>query len=472
MKASLYLTFLGLTVFLNNTGVSQVHSDHQFKHKSAKSDSISDLKHFFSKGQFNGHARSYWMMTDNQKGLSDFYAWGFGAGIGYETPRILKHFQVGLSGFFMFNLASPNLATPDPKTGQGNRYEVGLFDIKRPNDHEDLDRLEELYVKYNFGKNSKITLGRQVPKTPFINPQDGRMRPTLVEGIVLEWNELKNTKIQAEYLFRISPRSTVEWFKIGESMGVYPAGVGLDGKPSGYVGHIESKGILMGGITQKAGNFTFQLWNTYVENVFNTSFLQAEWKSKPQNKRGWIAGFQAVRQQAIGEGGNPDPAKAYFPAEATSSVFSGRVGYRSPKWDMNLNVTRITAEGRYLMPREWGREPFYTFMPRERNEGMGDTKAFSANLFYKPTQHLKWEASWGYYKLSDVKNVLLNKYGMPSYNQLNISASYHFTGFLEGLDAQLLVVRKNGVGPTYDNARYVYNKVDMSHLNFILNYHY
>jgi hypothetical protein len=27
------------------------------------------------------------------------------------------------------------------------------------------------------------------------------------------------------------------------------------------------------------------------------------------------------------------------------------------------------------MPREWGRDPFYTFMPRERNEGYGDVNA-------------------------------------------------------------------------------------------------
>ena len=94
------------------------------------------------------------------------------------------------------------------------------------------------------------------------------------------------------------------------------------------------------------------------------------------------------------------------------------------------------------MPREWGREPFYTFMPRERNEGMGGVNAVSVNAFYKPQPQLKWEVSWGYYKLSDVKNVFLNKYGMPAYTQLNVGMSYQFKGFLEGLDAQLLVVRQ------------------------------
>lgn len=471
MKVPFLLPLIGIWWSVSSA-VAQVHSDQQYKHKSTPSDTIQDLNHFFAKGHFHGHARSYFMATNNVGGLSDFYAWGVGAGIGYETPRILKHFQVGLSGFFMFNLMSSDLAKPDAKTGQINRYEVGLFDIRRPNDHEDLDRLEELYLRYHFGKKSKITVGRQVPRTPFINPQDGRMRPTLTEAAVVEFNEWKNTKVQLEYVFRISPRSTVEWFRVGESMGIYPVGVGPDGKPSAYANNVESKGVLVGGITHTLGSVTIQAWDTYADNVFNTAFLQVDWKSKFKNKHAWVAGFQAVRQQSVGDGGNHDVTKAYIAPDSRSAVFSGRIGYRSPKYDLNINATRITAEGRYLMPREWGREPFYTFMPRERNEGMGDVNAFSVNAFYKPRPQLKWEVSWGYYKLSDVKNVFLNKYGMPAYTQLNAGMSYQFQGFFEGLDAQLLVVRKDNIGATYDNDRYVFNKVNMSHFNFILNYHY
>ncbi|WP_037299359.1 OprD family outer membrane porin [Runella limosa] len=471
MKVPFLLPLVSL-FYVFHQAEAQVHSDQQYKHKSTSADSINDLNHFFAKGHFHGHARSYFMATDNAGSLTDFYALGVGAGIGYETPRILKRFQFGLSGFFMFNLLSSDLAKPDPKTGQFNRYEVGLFDIRRPNDHEDLDRLEELYLRYHFGKKSKITVGRQVPKMPFINPQDGRMRPTLTEAAVVELNEWKNTKVQLEYVFRISPRSTVEWFRVGESIGIYPVGVGLEGKPSAYANNIESKGILVGGITHTLGPVTVQAWDTYVENVFNTAFVQVDWKSKFKNKHAWVAGFQAVRQQSVGEGGNHDVTKAYMAPDSRSAVFSGRIGYRSPKYDVNINATRITAEGRYLMPREWGREPFYTFMPRERNEGMGDVNAFSVNAFYKPRTQLKWEVSWGYYKLSDVKNVFLNKYGMPAYTQLNAGMSYQFKGFFEGLDAQLLVVRKDNIGATYDNDRYVFNKVNMSHFNFILNYHY
>ena len=33
------------------------------------------------------------------------------------------------------------------------------------------------------------------------------------------------------------------------------------------------------------------------------------------------------------------------------------------------------------MPREWGKEPFYTFLPRERNEGLGNIHAFTVKAF-------------------------------------------------------------------------------------------
>ena len=69
-----------------------------------------------------------------------------------------------------------------------NRYEIGLFDIEDPSNKKDIDRLEELYLKYNF-KNATITVGKQLINTPFINLQDGRMRPTVVEGV---WTEINN----------------------------------------------------------------------------------------------------------------------------------------------------------------------------------------------------------------------------------------------------------------------------------------
>lgn len=208
-----------------------------------------NLQYFFRQGNFYGHARYFFMHTNNSGNLTDYFANAFGMGIGYETGKY-KNFQVGISGFFIYNLYSSDLAKIDTLSGQGSRYELGLFDVENPGNHSDLDRLEDLYIKYNFRK-SNLKFGKQHIRTPFINPQDGRMRPTLVDGLTLTFKELKNTEIELGYIYKISPRSTVKWFNIGESIGVYQAGVNTDGSKSAYAGNIHSKGIYYGGITHK-----------------------------------------------------------------------------------------------------------------------------------------------------------------------------------------------------------------------------
>ena len=124
------------------------------------------------------------------------------------------------------------------------------------------------------------------------------------------------------------------------------------------------------------------------------------------------------------------------------------------------------------MPREWGRDPFYTFIPREKNEGFGDLTAVTVNTFCTIQNHIRLELSAGYFQLPDVKNFTLNKYGMPSYAQVNLGLTYQFENYLKGLNLLLLIARKDQIGETYQNDRFVLNKVNMTHLNLILNYQY
>jgi hypothetical protein len=123
------------------------------------------------------------------------------------------------------------------------------------------------------------------------------------------------------------------------------------------------------------------------------------------------------------------------------------------------------------MPREWGKEPFYTFLPRERNEGLGNVHAAtikaSTKLF---NDNFKTGLGYGYYQLPDVKNYRLNKYGLPSYHQINYDASYNFTNFLKGMELKILLAYKLKQGETYNNSKYIYNKVDMLNCNFILDF--
>ncbi len=442
-----------------------------WKEKGTETDSTSLLS-AFRRGHASGHFRYFFMATDNKGTLTDYHANAVGGGIKFETARF-KNFQLGVSGFFVFNIGSSDLSIPDPKTNQHNRYEIGLFDIEDPTNKKNIDRLEELYIKYHF-KNSVITFGKQLLNTPFINLQDGRMRPSEVEGLWAEINHVKKTKLELGYLYGISPRSTVRWYKAGESIGIYPVGVNSNGSKSGYAGNLESKGILLAGITYQLNDkLKLQLWDQFTGNIFNSAMLQADYEYPLADDAKLFAALQFIRQDAVNNGGNTDPLKTYFTKSSKAYTIGGKAGWKNKRWETSLNYTRITAHARYLMPREWGRDPFFTFLPRERNEGLGDVHAVMARINYKiPSIRLTASAAVGHYDLPEVTNFALNKYGLPSYNQLNIDIRYKFSRLLKGLETQVLYVYKDKTGNSYGNDKYVINKVDMSLWNFVFNYQF
>jgi len=443
---------------------------HMWKGKSKSFYDTGAIAKAFQYGTLQGHFRYFFMNTINEGGLSDYYANSGGGGIRYETAPY-RGLQFAVSGFYIFNLHSSPLGVIDTLAFNGNRYELGLFDIEDPENKKDLDRLEEFYIKYNY-KESHITFGRQLINTPFINLQDGRMRPTGVEGVWFNILDIPKTKIEGGYLWAVSPRSTVRWYYIGESLGLYGVGVNPDGTRSGYSGHINSHYVASLGIHRDIAKHRFHIWNFHVDNLFNSTMFQAD-LNFPKGNGKVIAGLQAIKQYGIENGGNDTVGLRYIDPNATSSVYSARLGWLDPKNQVTLNYTRITKEGRYLMPREWGRDPFYTFMPRERNEGMGDVHAIVAKYTRKlPVNHSQATLMLGHFKLPDIRNFALNKYGFPSYFQANIDLRHQFLGTWTGLEAQILYVHKWGMANDYDNPRYQFNKVDVSNISFVLNYHF
>jgi hypothetical protein len=212
------------------------------------------------------------MSTDNQKKLTDYYANAAGGGLRFETARFYG-FQFAVSGFYTFNLGSSDFTKPDSTTNQFSRYESGLFDIEHPENKVDLDRLEEFYIRYNF-KKSKIVLGRQLINTPFINLQDGRMRPTGVNGVWVNINDFKKIRIEGGWIKSIAPRGTMKWFNPGASIGLYSSGVNIDGSKSDYHNNLKSEGVALMGMTYSINQkLKFQFWDMYVSQIFNTPLI-------------------------------------------------------------------------------------------------------------------------------------------------------------------------------------------------------
>lgn len=462
---------LATLLLLQNISIAQhqeLNEDPKLWGKSKKTVDSNNILYPFQMGTMHGHFRSFYSSTYN-KNSSVEYANAVGGGIQFISKPLLN-LQIGVSGFFVYDAFSTDLTKLHPLSKTLNRYELGLFDVTNPANKTDIDRLEELYIQYNK-KNIAITLGKQLLNTPFINLQDGRMRPTEVQGIWGQWKN-NNKKWYGGWINRFSPRSTVEWYKTNESIGIYSVGVNVDGSKSGYKNNLDSKGVaIIGTDLVFSKNYKLQLLNQYVDNIFNSTFLQFDKAST--NKNNTYYGVQLIKQNVINKGGNEVLSKTYFDPKQSSLVLGARFGIQSNKWDYSFNYTRITKDGRYLMPREWGRDPFYTFLAGERNEGFGDLSAYVVkgryNIKNKP---LIINMAVGYFDLPDVKNYALNKYSFPSYLQYNVDTRYTFNGFLKGWELQLVYFYKKAIGDTYNEPKNYINKVDMGHFNTILNFHF
>ncbi|MBP6397032.1 MAG: OprD family outer membrane porin [Saprospiraceae bacterium] len=426
----------------------------------------------FKHGRVSGHFRSFLMQTQNKGELKDDRALAMGGGLKFETAQY-HGFKFGLSGVYVFDVASTDLLKPDPTTGQANRYEIGLFDLAPKDNELDVSRLEELYLSWKRS-HFTVTLGKQHINTPFINLQDGRMRPTAVDGLWLSGKLTKNIGIEGGFIYGVSPRSTSRYFNVGSSIGLYPGGVTTSGQASAYKGKLEVPGIIYGGMNGPVGKqWKWQTWQMMVINLFYSSYYQLDFTKKVSENSKLYAAAQLIYQQETGSGGVTDDASRYMDKGALALTFGSKISFTKGNGTIALAYNRITPMGRYLMPREWGRDAFFTFMPRERNDGYGDVHAITlqwAKNFVD--QRCKLSLAGGYFDLPDVKNVTLNKYGMPSYAQANVDVRYSFPGWLKGLEGQILYVQKWKIGENYGNDKFVYNKVDMSLLNVVLNFYF
>lgn len=416
-------------------------------------------------GRMEGVVRSVCMSTINKGVLKDDYAVGLSTRLLYET-KSFHGLQIGMGGYTIINAISSNLAEPDKTTKSMNRYELGLFDIEHPTNKYNMNKLEKLYLRYTRFK-STLDIGRIAMNNPFVNSQDGRLGPTAQQGAWLSMKNIKKLTINIGWVNAISPRSTIKWYSVENSIGIYACGVDVNGAKSKYKNNIHSKGLGILNLQYKPGErTTLNVWDGMIENVLNTLMVELNHEGKKINgKYVFYNGIMMIRQDAIHDGGNPDPSLTYVQAGGRSNIVSVQLGWRGEQWNTNFNFTRITAAGRYLMPREWGRDPFYTFMSRERNEGLGDVYAFMLRSTHTG-KRIKQSLAIGYYDLPGKESFGLNKYTFPSYLQLNYDAIYTFMNKWKNLSIRTLIAyKKNAIGSDA-----MINKVEMINLNFISEY--
>ncbi|WP_198037230.1 OprD family outer membrane porin [Maribacter hydrothermalis] len=418
-------------------------------------------------GTLSGQWRTYYMMTSNKGELKDFNALATGGKLKYQY-KLLKNLEIGAAVYNATNLGLQDLTIPDVTTNKLSRYEEGLFDrLDLENDAVFL--LGELHVKYRV-KNHTFTLGRMKVNSPLINPEDGRMIPTLVQGFWYD-HKINNTIMQLGFLNEIAPRSTGKFYGIGESIGTYPEGRNVYGNTALYSNNTASDYILLANVDfEIADNLTVNVWNQYVENIFNSFYLKPSYKitKSVQLEGEWL------HQNKVGNGGSNIDSFRYF-NQNSADVLGLKISYKIKAGLVSLGYDRILPHGQFIAPREWGREDLFSFQKRERSEGTADNHALVVNykkdfLIHKDL-NLNTILSMGKYWKPDVDNAILNKYAMPNYTHVNLDIFFDIKK-LKRFRPELLLTAKIGNGDIPDNPNFYFNKVDMFHLDFVLNYNF
>lgn len=433
-------------------------------------DSVANsLRKSINKGTFTLHKRSNVMTTLNRGDLLDYSAMATGAGIGYYSPT-WKGFHLGMSGFFLFQVFQNNIDIPDPTTNRVNRYEIMLFDMNDLNNKKDLDRMEELYLHYQH-KGFRLRFGRQKFNSPLLNEQDNRMRGNIFSGLQMGYR-WKDFDFTGAFFNQITIRGTVQWYSMQSSLGVYPFGRSPFGVPSEFKGNVRTAGIGVLGVKHKKNKFTSELWNYTADNMFNLSMGQSEFSHKHRGIQHTL-GVQGFFQTAINDGGNPDPVKAFILPNEQTFGLGGKWEVKHQKSAFSFNTLHISNQGRFLFPREWGREIFYATLTRERFEGSGGVSAYT--LKYR--QHYRWkglrsELGASLVNQSDINDFRINKYGVPSYYHFAGIVDYSFSGYFEGMDLRFIAVNKTAQNPGAVPDVFRINRVDLWHFNVVLNYRY
>ena len=444
-------------------------------------------------GKIQGQIRVFTMTEENQDPLHDYEATAIGGKLLYYTPQ-WNNTQAVVGAytthFIQDNISSQNV---EPLAGNKNsRYVVGLVDSTNY-DASSVTNIGEAYVRYQHDKNS-ITLGRMKLDTPFVNPQDGRMIPTFEQGVWATSAVSPQWSFQAGYINAFWVRNTPEWKSVQDSLGLpgYEMGnsaIAGTAVAGNYLSNTSTNGLFIANIRyEPTKNLRLDLWDYYLENIFNLTYGEALY-SHPLQSVEYSYGVQYLHQEQTGDGGNAEDnvaspsnaqkAKSYMQDGESSTTYGVKTALKYEKSKLTIAYTKTTNDGRFLFPREWGKEPLYTFQKRERSDGSGNCHAWLATIEHNFAQQglsgLDMMLGYGEYVKSDPKDWVYNKYGLPSYAQWNIDIFYRFSGALKGLKAEYLVARKVARGETYQipgpaEYNFIFRKNGLTQQNFILNY--
>lgn len=201
---------------------------------------------FIRDTDLRANSRTYWFDED-RFGLDRPRALTTGGSLAYQSGYLADFFQ--LRGA---------LYTSQPL--YANADAGGTWNLSP--DGDGLTTLGQINGRVKLAR-QEITVGRQLVRTPYINPFDVRMIPLTFEGVVLlpeDRGPDQTFDYIASYLTRYKPLNRTEFIPLSEGLGV-----------------TQDEGVLITGASYRANGWNVGLSNYWIKDTLNTAYGEIDY---------------------------------------------------------------------------------------------------------------------------------------------------------------------------------------------------
>ncbi len=173
-----------------------------------------------------------------------------------------------------------------------------------------------------------LVVGRQLVRTPYINPYDVRMIPLTFEGIVLVPEHSAEQKFDyiASYLTQYKPRDTADFESFSNGLGV-----------------AQDEGVLVNGVSYHGSAWNAGIANYWIKDTLNTAYGEVDYTlpfGGGENGPSFRVGVNDLDQRTVGAdliaGGpyNTYQSSARLVASYAGFVFTGAVSQTGDEADI------------------------------------------------------------------------------------------------------------------------------------------
>ncbi len=201
---------------------------------------LETLNPFFRDTELTLNSRTYWLGEDTF-GIADPKALTTGGYFSYQSGYLADFLQLRASLY----TTQPLYANEDA----GSTWNLTP-------DGDQITVLGQANARLKFS-GQELTVGRQLVRTPYINPFDVRMIPLTYEGAVLlpERRPQQPVDYILSYLWSYKPLNTDEFIPLSQGLGVN-----------------EDDGVLITGIRRRTKYLNYGLINYWIKDTLNTAY--------------------------------------------------------------------------------------------------------------------------------------------------------------------------------------------------------